>query len=314
LGSATTCLSSEVVVAPDGSVRWLGSTSDGINTRAELGLVAASLSVTPSAPATTAAMRAVTPWAAPRCPTEMVLVGGDLCVDRFEASLVDEHSGRYLSPDYPGTPNLMSTALGDWATKRERQGDLYARSLPLPALSIWQRNAEVSIAVDSRMGVRPSSYVTGLTAKSACETAGKRLCKHEEWKRACRGEKNTMFPYGDAYEDGACNVNVPFHPAAMLHDNASVGHMDPRLNRVTDGRGSLLHETGRNARCASRWGDDAIYDMVGNVDEWVDQKGGAFAGGFYARGATSGCESLITAHPFPYLDYSTGVRCCKDPD
>ena len=33
---------------------------------------------------------------------------------------------------------------------------------------------------------------------------------------------------------------------------------------------------------------------------------------FYARGTTTGCEALVTAHPESYLDYSTGVRCCAD--
>jgi hypothetical protein len=310
-----TCLSSELVHAADGSVRWLGSTTDGASSRAELGLVkAASSGLPPTKPPAAPALQALAPGAARRCPTEMVLVGDDLCVDRYEGALLDLGAGHYLSPDYPATPNLMAAALGDWATRRELQGDLLARALPLPSLSQWQRAATLTVAADSRAGVRPSAYVTGSTAKLACEAAGKRLCTHLEWKRACRGQADTMFPYGSAYEDGTCNVNVLVHPAAILHGNASVGHMDPRLNRVAGPRGgSVLHLTGDNPRCASRWGDDAIFDMVGNLDEWVDEKGGAFAGGFYARGTTSGCESLITAHPPAYLDYSTGVRCCKDP-
>ena len=51
---------------------------------------------------------------------------------------------------------------------------------------------------------------------------------------------------------------------------------------------------------------------MGNLDEWVNEPGGAFAGGFYARSTRAGCEALITAHPRSYLDYSTGVRCCQD--
>jgi formylglycine-generating enzyme len=52
--------------------------------------------------------------------------------------------------------------------------------------------------------------------------------------------------------------------------------------------------------------------LVGNLDEWVDEEGGAFAGGFYSRSTRAGCEAVITAHPKQYLDYSTGVRCCRD--
>ncbi|HSN99577.1 MAG TPA: hypothetical protein VLS89_14885, partial [Candidatus Nanopelagicales bacterium] len=64
--------------------------------------------------------------------------------------------------------------------------------------------------------------------------------------------------------------------------------------------------------CQSRWGSDAIHDMVGNLDEWVDDPDGAFAGGFYSRSTRAGCDALVTAHPRAYADYSTGVRCCRD--
>jgi hypothetical protein len=59
------------------------------------------------------------------------------------------------------------------------------------------------------------------------------------------------------------------------------------------------------------WGNDAIYDMVGNLDEWVDDGEGAFMGGFFARSTRLGCDARIAVHPKPYADYSLGVRCCK---
>lgn len=61
------------------------------------------------------------------------------------------------------------------------------------------------------------------------------------------------------------------HPAATLHGNASVGHLDPRLNTVREKNGDpLLRATGTTSRCKSEWGDDAAWDMNGNLDEWVD--------------------------------------------
>jgi len=160
----------------------------------------------------------------------------------------------------------------------------------------------------SRFGVRPNGYVSGQLAAAACSAAQKRLCTPDEFLIACRGEGDTLFPYGDGYEAGRCNVYRDDHPAAILHDNASIGHLDPRLDRVTTKGEPLMRETGRTPSCQSRWGADAAYDMVGNLDEWVDEPAGAFAGGCFSRG----CEALITAHPRNYLDYSTGVRCCKD--
>jgi formylglycine-generating enzyme required for sulfatase activity len=64
--------------------------------------------------------------------------------------------------------------------------------------------------------------------------------------------------------------------------------------------------------CRSLWGKEALYDMVGNLDEWVDDPKGMFVGAFFSRGKKDGCESTIKAHPNDYFDYSLGVRCCKD--
>jgi formylglycine-generating enzyme required for sulfatase activity len=241
----------------------------------------------------------------------MVSISGLFCVDRFEAALFADH-GEVFSPDYPATPNILEGALGEWATGRSRLGDIHARAFPLPYLPIWQRGAKIQQVAVPRHGVQPSGYVTGLVAESACAAAGKRLCTPDEFTMACRGEDDTLFPYGDDYIEGACNVYREGHPAAVLHGNASIGHLDPRLNRVAIAGQPLLRKTGATPRCRSRWGVDAVYDMVGNVDEWIDEAGGgAFAGGFYARSTRAGCEALITAHPKHYLDYSTGVRCCK---
>jgi formylglycine-generating enzyme required for sulfatase activity len=134
----------------------------------------------------------------------------------------------------------------------------------------------------------------------------------DEWRTACRGEADRPFPYGDKYSPGKCNIFREAHPAAVLHGNASIGHSDPRLNMVRSENKPLLRMTGDTRTCVSEWEGDAIYDMVGNMDEWIDDPEGTFVGGFYARSKKDGCDSVVKAHPFDYFDYSTGVRCCKD--
>ena len=79
---------------------------------------------------------------------------------------------------------------------------------------------------------------------------------------------------------------------------------DPRLNQLEGG----LAKTGAYPDCVS---DQGVYDMVGNLDEWVDEASGAFQGGFYSRSTRDGCDARITVHPPAYSDYSLGVRCCK---
>lgn len=242
----------------------------------------------------------------------MVSIAGRFCIDRFEAMLVDNKSGRVLSPDYPPTPNLLEIVLGDWATDRSHWGDVHARAFPLPPVPTWQRGVKLDVMAVARFGARPNGYITGVVAEAACAAAGKRLCTLDEFTTACRGEADTDFPYGAEYQDGVCNVFREDHPAALLHHNASLGHLDPRLNRVRAKGRPLFETSGARPACRSAWGDDAVYDLVGNLDEWVDEGSGAFAGGFYSRSTRAGCDAVITAHPRIYADYSTGIRCCKD--
>lgn len=238
--------------------------------------------------------------------------GRAYCVDRYEATLVDHASERLLSPFYSPIRKHAVMAFDGWQKQRLEVGPDSARAVELPELPGWQRSAEVEPRAMSKRGVLPNGHVTGHSAAAACRNAGKRLCSYEEWRTACGGEKRQRFPYGERYEAGACNVFREAHPAAELHGDASVGHNDPRLNRVAFRGKALLRKTGETARCTSAWGDDAIFDMVGNLDEWVAHERGSFAGGFYARSTKDGCDWRSTAHSNSYADYSTGVRCCAD--
>jgi formylglycine-generating enzyme required for sulfatase activity len=184
--------------------------------------------------------------------------------------------------------------------------------MPLPQLPAWMLTRDFQPRAQARKGLTPNGHVSGVQARIACRNAGKRLCSWGEWRVACGGEAMQRYPYGPEYERLVCNVYRETHPAYVLHDDVSIGHSDPRLNLVTHQGKPLLLKTGESGRCASRWGDDAIYDMVGNIDEWIEDSEGVFAGGFYSRGTTDGCDKRVSAHPIEYADYSTGLRCCAD--
>jgi hypothetical protein len=252
----------------------------------------------------------------PRCPPAMVKVtpsgAQPFCVDRYEAMLVDHQTGARISPYYPPDRKLARFIANDWEDKRRTMGGPEARKIPLPTLPAWQQQKNFKPRAQSRKAVTPNGYTSGVRAIEACRHAAKRLCTPEEWRTACGGEQGWDFPYGPEYVQGKCNVFREAHPAVELHDDASMGHTDPRLNRVVVKGRPLLRKTGATPSCASRWGDDAIYDMVGNLDEWIDDPGGSFAGGFYARSTREGCKWRSTAHVPHYADYSTGVRCCDD--
>lgn len=246
-----------------------------------------------------------------RCPPEMVEVKGTYCVDRYEAVLVDNAHSRRLSPYY--VPSLTDTrrAYDRYRLLRLETGTDRGRTLPVPAPPDWQLVEAFEPRALVRPNQIPNGYVTGNQAALACKNAGKRLCSAAEWITACRGERDQQFPYGSRYENGLCNVFREAHPAQVLYGDPSIHHRDPRLNTVQVGDQPLLRTTGALPRCRSEWGGDAIYDMVGNLDEWVDDEKGAFLGGFFARSTREGCLARVSVHPPGYSDYSLGVRCCR---
>ena len=245
------------------------------------------------------------PPASTRCPSDMVDIRGRFCIDRYEATLVDQKQGRRLSPYYHPTRAQTAASFKDWSRRAPVQG------LSAPPPPDFQLSEDFEPRAESVPSVTPSGYLSGNLADLACRNAGKRLCSIEEWVLACRGEGGHKFPYGDHYEEGRCNVFRETHPAQVLHGDMSTGHLDPRLNLVDAPSGPLLRKTGATTTCKSAWGGDAVYDMVGNLDEWVNAPVGAFLGGFYSRSTREGCDSKVSSHPRSYFDYSLGTRCCR---
>lgn len=244
------------------------------------------------------------------CPSEMARVGR-FCIDRWEIHTVNSASGETLSPFYPPEPRLLRFTHAFWGSERYQVGSERARMLPLPLVPEHQKGEFAPRAVSSP-SVLPQGYMTYYSAKRACENAGKRLCTEEEWVRACRGVRGTKHPYGDRYQAGRCNIFRNLHPAFELHGNSSLGHLDPRLHLVVEeGEEPLLLPTGERSQCVSETSDSEIFDMVGNLDEWIDDPQGTFLGGFYSRSTYEGCEAKIEGHAPMYTDYSLGTRCCK---
>jgi sulfatase modifying factor 1 len=229
------------------------------------------------------------------CRSGMVPVGGRFCVDRFEASLVEVLGGG-----------------------EER---LHSPYEPVEGLSVR------AVSVPGR---HPQGYISGKQAKRACAASGKRLCKPTEWKLACTGPDRSQWSYGNTQEAGRCNDQGKSPITLFL---SSVRHRDemalrfsfpsdapqgqdiwswpvmnsPALNQY-DG---TLATTGSHPGCTNGYG---VYDMVGNLHEWVDDPDGTFLGGYYQDVTQNGdgCGYRTAAHEFGYHDYSTGFRCCDD--
>ncbi|HWE31749.1 MAG TPA: SUMF1/EgtB/PvdO family nonheme iron enzyme [Polyangia bacterium] len=183
-----------------------------------------------------------------------------------------------------------------------------------PVDSVAKGSTIVAVVAD---GVKPQGYISEAQAAAACAAANKRLCTLTEWLAACQGPQGWTYPYGNTYEAGACNegratnpVNDCFGPGDTVFTSANMNSSccDDQPNTVAPG--------GSFTRCVSSWG---IYDLHGNLHEWIDAASsagnGIFKGGFFvdAKINGAGCLYTTTAHAKTYHDYSTGFRCCATP-
>jgi hypothetical protein len=159
--------------------------------------------------------------------------------------------------------------------------------------------------------VYPQGYISATQAERACSASGKRLCKVAEWQQACRGPENKKYGYAEQRERGRCNDNGKNPVVKMFGFRYDATTMNnPQLNQIA----GTLAKTGDRTGCSNEYG---VYDMVGNLHEWVDDPKGTFYGGYYqdvaSVGHGEGCGYVTTAHEARYHDYSTGFRCCADP-
>ena len=220
------------------------------------------------------------------CPPDMASIDDRYCIDRYEASLVE------ILPNGDERP---------WSPYEALDRHVTGGRLPF-------------VRAVSVEGSVPQAYISEVQAQAACLRSGKRLCKAAEWKRACMGPAKTKYPYGNANEPGRCNdhgrspMAVVFGLGGGTNPRLWTPHMnDPKLDRLA----GTVAKTGSHAGCTNDYG---VYDMVGNVHEWVDDPDGTFLGGFYldTHQLGDGCNYRTPGHDVYYHDYSTGFRCCAD--
>lgn len=242
----------------------------------------------------------VEPAPKPACPDAMVRVEG-FCIDRWEAHLVHRDAAGQL-----------------------RRHPHFERP-----------EQDVTYEARSASGVFPQAYISRVESESACAAAGKRLCSRREWQRACKGTKNSTYPYGLRVQPGRCNADKPHLLTWMFGADPRrwtyAMFNDPSLSREP----GFLARSGDYADCTT---DAGVHDMVGNLHEWVsdtadatfrarvDSEGiprafqywnprnGVFMGGFYSTHGElgPGCTFTTIAHEPGYHDYSTGFRCCAE--
>ena len=171
----------------------------------------------------------------------------------------------------------------------------------------------VSVKGSSRRVTSARSRRRWPAARPASASARRR-----RWKTACKGPEVTQYPYGNADQPKVCNDHGKSPIGLRLKQGLEEGQPiawdwswdlmnDTALNQYDD----TLSKTGEHDGCTNGYG---VYDMVGNLHEWVDDASGTFLGGYYqdTHQNGDGCDYKTMAHEAWYHDYSTGFRCCAD--
>lgn len=256
----------------------------------------------------------------------------------WPAALRDEETGQPIGSRaavvafFPGRHKLR-VAASDGAASAEREITLQVTEPPLPAggmvrLSLpttGQAYEMDAYEYPNAQGERPQS-ASFFHAARQCATAGKRLCQPSEWSAACQAGQMRRFSSTDdwaAYDDrdhfGVRFCNVPGSAFSQLSS-------DP-----TD----QLAPSGSFPNCGGATG---IFDLTGNMDEWVaaiDDAGdlavyvtasSVFASGACDSATLVGTLSLEGRDPYdlealaeivadsPLQNYEQpllGFRCCR---
>lgn len=168
----------------------------------------------------------------------------------------------------------------------------------------------------NKQGERPDFAMTAFQAEHYCQSVGKRLCTHTEWINACAGPKHYAYGYGPVRKAENCNdwTNTKYIPVDWSRMSDPV---------VWKAYARTLYKgvpSGSKSACFTDEGDGQVYDMIGNVREWVKDPYGnggyAFESSYWygTMEGPKGCGFVVRNHSPGFASYEVGTRCCKSLD
>jgi hypothetical protein len=230
------------------------------------------------------------------CPDDMIHVATDFCPDIERRCLDMEHEEK----------NNLAICHAFAHTQRCRTGERH-----------------VDFCIDpyeypNQKGAHPVWMLDWYQAQATCEARGKRLCWSSEWVAACEGPEHTPFPYGFERDHDRCNMdNFYIDPKKPgLRAQFFFYSKDKEIREKELSRLDQSVPSGSMDACKTGFG---VYDMTGNVDEWVvsDQppheksKWAGLKGGAWGH-VRSQCRPTTFSHEPEFYYYFVGFRCCRD--
>ena len=245
------------------------------------------------------------------CPEDMVLVSGGYCRN-VEQRCIKHH--KEFSRDQEKRKSKRDKG------EETARSDVSERCLEYaePSVCLSKERTPMRFCADryeypNKKGELPALLISWTQAKKTCEGLGKRLCTESEFNFACEGEAMLPYTYGYARDATKCSIDKPYrkrNKRLYTYDKcmtrpackAEIERLDQRLPA-----GSL-------PECVSPFG---VYDMNGNINEWVELPGKKYPDRSGLKGGWWGpvrgrCRPTVGFHKEDDYGYEEGFRCCKD--
>lgn len=234
-----------------------------------------SRTATDTAPATTTptATLTSTPTYGVACPPDMVPVGTEFCIDRYEASRPDATSVS------AGTDNSIAASR--------------------PGVLPWMVNPMTAAHLE--------------TFRAACEAAGKHLCTKEQWVAACTGPPpGTAYVFGNTFNRETCNCVDTFCDDYCADHGIAPAQCNTGANCGYTYNCFHVVPTGTFPQCTNEYGTFDITGNVWEVvPSSSDSRGYEVRGG--AFNCASASARLRCAFNAGWNELYAGFRCCLNP-